>query len=163
MKPVFVCFVVVVVVAVSAYSIACAQVMQTIIVDYLRMSICLVDGCHHYQNLTDAERKYDHETEVPGKCDDTLHGKGWYRFVGAAGTKMATKSPEGKKCGAPYPAWLSGVHPTVAEGTVRRDVCINKNGVCKEQSFVDVKNCTFYYVYKFYPSKACNFRYCGTD
>ena len=62
--------------------------MQTIIEDYLRMFICLVDGCHHYQNLTDAERKNDHETKGNGQCDDELHDKGWYRFQGAAGTKM---------------------------------------------------------------------------
>ena len=137
--------------------------MQTIIFDYLRMFICLVDRCHHYQNLTEAERKYDHDDRKDGKCDNNLYGEGWYRFQGAAGKKMATKSPGTHKCGAPYPAWLDGVHPTVAEGTVRRIVFINKRGVCKEQSFVDVKNCTFYYVCKFYFSNQCPFRYCGTD
>ena len=106
------------------------------------MFFCLVDGCHHYQNLTDAERKYDHETKGSGKCDDNLYGKGWYRFQGDAGTKMATKSPGFNYCGAPYPAWLHGVHPTVAEGTVQRLVCINKQRECGERSFVDVKNCT---------------------
>ena len=137
--------------------------MQTIIVDYLRMFICLVDGCHHYQNLTDAERKYDHETKGSGKCDDKLHEKGWHRFQGAAGTKMATKSPGVKKCGAKFPAWLNRVHPTVAEGTVTRKVCINKYTRCNEESSVYVKNCTFYYVYKFVQFRGCPFRYCGTD
>ena len=28
---------------------------------------------------------------------------------------------------------------------------------------VEIKNCTFYYIYKFHFSHACNFRYCGTD
>ena len=127
------------------------------------MFICLVDGCHNYQNLTDAERKYDHGKTVPSKCDENLCGKGWYRFQGAAGTKMATKSPGTHKCGADYPAWLDGVHPTVAEGTVTRKVCINKGGKCGKESVVEVKNCTFYYVYKFYECNECNFRYCGTD
>ena len=127
------------------------------------MFICLVDGCHHYKNLTDAERKYDHDTNGVSKCDDNLYGKGWYRFQGAAGTKMATKSPGFNKCGADYPAWLDGVHPTVAKGTVTRDVCINKRTDCGIPHKVEVKNCTFYYVYKFYYSNACNFRYCGTD
>jgi len=137
--------------------------METIIVDYLRIFICLVDGCHHYQNLTDAERKYDYDTQAGHSKCDRLDGKAWYRFQGAAGTKMATKSPGFEKCGASFPAWLRGVHPTVAEGTVRRDVCINKGNVCSERSFVDVKNCTSYYVYRFYLSGACPFRYCGTD
>ena len=137
--------------------------MQTIIVDCLRMFICLVDGCHHYQNLTEAERKYDHETKGPGKCDDNLDGNDWYRFQGAAGTKMVTKSPGFNKCGADYPAWLDGVHPTVAEGTVVRYVCINRRKVCRDRSFVYVKNCTSYYIYKFYNIRYCPFRYCGTD
>jgi len=128
------------------------------------MFICIVDGCHHYQNLTDRERKYDYDTQAGhSKCDQELHNKGWQRFQGAAGTKMATKSPGFRKCGADYPAWLNGTHPTVAEGTVRRYVCINKGEVCKERSLVDVKNCTSYYVYKFYKYSACNVRYCGTD
>jgi len=139
--------------------------MQILIVDYFRMFICLVDGCHHYQNLTDAERKYDYDTQAGShKCDIELRKKGWHRFQGAAGTKMATKSPGFGKCGAGFPVWLSGAHPTVAEGTVRRKVCINKHDVeCKKHGFVDVKNCTSYFVYKFYDSFACDFRYCGTD
>ena len=76
---------------------------------------------------------------------------------------MATESPGFKKCGADYPAWLSGVHPTVAEGTVTRKVCINKRRDCGVPHIVEVKNCTFYYIYKFHFSHACNFRYCGTD
>jgi len=135
-----------------------------IIVDCLRMFICLVDGCHNYQNLTDAERKYDYNTQAGHwKCDDKLHNKGWHRFQGAAGTKMATKSPGFNKCGADYPAWLYGAHPTVAESTVRRVVCINKGRVCEKRSLVYVKNCTSYYVYKFYRCSECSFRYCGTD
>jgi len=128
------------------------------------MFISLVDGCHHYQNLTDAERKYDYNTQAgSNKCDDELDNKDWHRFEGAAGTKMATKSPGFDKCGADYPAWLNGAHPTVAEGTVRRYVCINKGGECGVQSIVDIKNCTSYYVYKFYRLSTCNVRYCGTD
>jgi len=128
------------------------------------MFIFLVDGCHHYHNLTDTERKYDYNTQAGyWKCDDELHNKGWHRFQGAAGTKMATKSPGFRKCDASYPAWLGGVNPTVAEGTVRRYVCINKRVECGVRSFVDVKNCTSYYIYKFYGLSGCDFRYCGTD
>ena len=137
--------------------------MQTIIVDYLRMFICLVDVCHHYQSLTDPKRKYDHLATGGSQCDLKLHEKGWYRFEGAAGTKMATESPGFNKCDADFPAWLDDVHPTVAEGTVTRKVCINRIGECGVKTLVDVKNCTSYYVYKFYYSNACPFRYCGTD
>jgi len=129
------------------------------------MFICLVDECHHYQNLIDAKRKYDYDTQAGyGKCDIELRKKGWHRFQGAAGTKMATNSAGFRKCGAGFPARLEGTHPTVAKGIVRRKVCINKQNVeCNEQSYVDVKSCTSYYVYKFYAFSACVFRYCGTD
>ena len=138
--------------------------MQPLIVDYLRMFICLVDGCHHYQNLTDAERKYDYDTQKGySKCDDKLENKDWHRFQGAAGIKMATRSPGFSKCGSDYPAWLNGAHPTVAEGTVRSFLCINKDKVCGIPWLVNVKNCTSYYVYKFFPLKHCEVRYCGTD
>ena len=133
------------------------------IVDYLRIFIYLVDVCHHYQSLTDAERKYDNDGIVDGECDKNLHSQGWYRFQGDAGTKMATTSPGIGKCGAPYSAWLSGGHPTVAEGIVRRNVCINKHRDCDVPSSVEVKNCTSYYIYRFFNINACPFRYCGTD
>ena len=138
--------------------------MRTTIVDYLRVFICLVDGCHHYQNLTERERKYNHDDTEDGKCDKNLYDNGWYRFQGDAGTKMATETPGLRKCGARNPVWLKGSHSTVADGTVQRFLCINKDEVCKEQSFVKVKNCTSYYVYKFpVEINHCPFRYCGTD
>jgi len=85
------------------------------------MFICLVDGCQNYQNLTDADRKYDYNRQTGyWKCDNELRNKGWHRFQGAAGTKMAAKSPGFRKCGAAFPVWLNDAHPTVAEGTVRR-------------------------------------------
>ena len=104
----------------------------------------LVDICKNYQNLTDAERRYDYATQdyicqmssvfitylfthlcisfswcmslakLPksdrcrkkiwlrntryGKCDNTLNG--WYRFQGAAGTKMVTTCPPMFRCDA---------------------------------------------------------------
>ena len=135
--------------------------MQTIIANYLRIFIFLVDVCRHYQTLTDAERRYDYVT-VNSKCDYTLSG--WYRFQGAAGTKMVTKCPPTGRCGGELPAWLSGDHPTVAEGTVIRKVCINKyRGCCDESFFIQVKNCSSYYIYKLHNPDACDARYCGTD
>ena len=121
----------------------------------------LVDICKNYQNLTDAERRHDYVTKI-AKCDNTLDS--WYRFQGAAGTKMVTTCPLIKRCGANYPAWLNGVHPTVAEGTVRRKVCINRFGSCCDKSvFVQVKNCGSYYIYWLINPWACNTRYCSTD
>jgi len=123
---------------------------------------CKVDICKGYQNLTDAERKYDYVTGDNPKCDITLNG--WYRFQGAAGTKMVTTCPPMDRCDANFPAWLSGDHPSVADGTVTRKVCIHWFGICCEKSFlIKVKNCGPYYIYELYHLWSCSTRYCSTD
>jgi len=130
---------------------------------YLRITlfIFLVDICKNYQNLTDAERKHDYVT-VNYKCDDTLNG--WYRFQGAAGTKMVTTCPPMNRCDTDFPAWLSEDHPTVAEGTVTRKVCIHWFEDCCERSvYIQVKNCGSYYIYKLFFPGICAARYCSTD
>ena len=132
---------------------------------HVYLHICvfpLVDICHwqNYQNLSDTERKYDY-VNVNDKCDDTLDG--WYRFEGAAGTKMVTTCPPMNRCGAVYPVWLNGSHPTVAEGKVTRNVCINKSACCDISLFIQVKNCGSYYIYKLFYPGYCPARYCGAD
>ena len=122
----------------------------------------LADICKNYQNLTDAERKYDYVT-VNYKCDEILP-YGWYRFQGAAGTKMVTACPPIDRCGGEFPAWLSGDHPTVADGTVTRKVCIHMYWDCCDRSVdIRVKNCSSYYIYKLIRLRVCDARYCGTD
>jgi len=123
----------------------------------------LADICKNYQTLTDAERKSDYVT-VSSKCDRTLNG--WYRFIGAAGTKMLTTCPPMGRCGANFPAWLSEDHPTVAEGIVTRKVCIHEFTLCcNSQFYIEVKNCTSYFIYKLTDpwGWGCSVRYCGAD
>jgi len=128
---------------------------------YISLFTFLVDICKYYQNLTDAERKHDYVTVNP-KCDDTLNG--WYRFKGAAGTKMVTTCPWKNRCDARNPAWLSEKHPTVAEGAVKRKVCIHQfNDCCETSVFIQVKNCGPYYIYKLHYPSVCDTRYCSTD
>ena len=129
------------------------------------MFICLyflADVCKDYQPLKDGTRKYDYTT-ANSKCDDILHG--WYRFQEPGGTKMVTKCPVStNKCGAHYPAWLKEDHPTVAEGTVTRKVCILRNANCCYDSVnIQVKNCSSYYIYKLLDPGSCNTRYCSMD
>ena len=77
---------------------------------------------------------------------------------------MATTCPLANRCDASFPAWLSGDHPTVAEGTVNRKVCINKFGnCCGEEVFIEVKNCSSYYIFKLSSPGSCSVRYCSTD
>ena len=142
----------------------CSNVFLRLSHIYLHIFVfSLVDGCHwqNYQNLTDAKRRYDYETQGDGKCDNTLNG--WYRFQGAAGTKMVTTCPQTFHCDTAYPSWLIGGHPTVAEGKVTRNICINKSACCDESFPIQVKNCSSYYIYKLGYLWSCPVRYCSTD
>ena len=128
--------------------------MQKIVIDYLHIFRFLV-VCPQYENLTDADRK----------CDQSLYG--WYRFHGDAGRKMMTTCPSINKCGGRFSVWLNDSHPTVAQGSVKKKVCIRKSepgDCCVNFYFTDVKNCGSYFIYRLLPSQfSCLFRYCGTD
>ena len=96
-------------------------------------------------------------------CDEQL-SEGWYRFVGAAGTKMPTTRVPAYRCGTDWSGWLDGSHPTVEDGKVQRMVCFsNRPDGCKEVKKISVKNCGSYYIYKLLKPPSCNARYCGTD
>ena len=141
--------------------------MQTIVVDYLRICLFLVE-CPPYKNLTDAERKYGYGTTSGQKCDQELSG--WHRFQGDAGSKMMTKCPLVNNCGTSFSAWLNDDHPTVAPGSVLKTVCISRKSTksggncCHDKFLIKVKNCGSYFIYKLAPCQGtCPFRYCGTD
>ena len=64
-------------------------------------------------------------------------------------------------CSTDAPGWLSGGHPTVAEGAVRRKVCFAYLfGCCSYPKYISVRNCGAFFVYKLEPPR-CNLRYCG--
>ena len=133
----------------------------------LIVSIFLVylsaDVCQFHTVLEDYDRDVKNRT-VPGyaKCDHNLN-IGWYRFLNISGITMPTACPPRYTCGTLYPGWLTGDHPTVDEGEVRRAVCFS-NGLgwcCKKTSSIRVKNCSSFYVYYLVPTQ-CPYRYCFT-
>ena len=87
------------------------------------------------------------------------------RFQGAAASKkVVTKCPTADRCDTTFPVWLRGDHPTVVEGKVRREVCIQRMGnCCRGSRFIEVKNCGSYYIYKLHYPGVCNARYYSTD
>ena len=88
---------------------------------------------------------------------------GWYRFKGAAGTKMPTTRVPAFRCGTNWSGWLDGTHPTVEDGKVKRTVCFSdRPSGCKYSIEIDVKNRGSYFIYNLIPPK-CNSPYCGTD
>ncbi|KAL9961333.1 hypothetical protein ACROYT_G030251 [Oculina patagonica] len=119
------------------------------------------DVCVNYQTLSDAERKETYQSGSVTKCDDDLAG--WYRFQGAAGTKMAISRPSGKKCDADFPGWLDGSHPAVSDGIVTKTVCFGQMCNNNKVRAIQVKNCGSYFIYKLGPPPSCKLRYCGSD
>ena len=96
-------------------------------------------------------------------CDNQLP-EGWYRFAGAAGTKMPTTRVPAYRCGTDWSGWLDGSHPTVEDGKVQRTVCFSDRRTgCKNIKQISVKNCGSYFIYKLHQPTSCNMRYCGTD
>jgi len=126
---------------------------------------CLSQECQKYQNLTNGDRKNTYGA-VPLTCDDTL-GPGWFRFLGAAGTKMATTCVPTHHCGTDSTGWLNGAHPTVAEGQVTRQVCFNWNSNCCTWSInIQVQSCGDFFIYNISGTPSvhpCHLRYCGAD
>ena len=125
----------------------------------------LADGCYNYSILNDSDRKNTFNTPTNGEvlCDNLLP-EGWYRFVGAAGTKMPTTRVPAYRCGTNWSGWLDGAHPTVEDGKVKRTVCFSdRPSGCKYSIEIYVKNCGSYFIYNMLPPPSCNSRYCGTD
>ena len=119
----------------------------------------LISECLLYKNLTNFDRSKGYRGSA--KCDRSL-SRDWYRFQGLAGKQMPDTCVPKKRCGTHAPGWLSGGHPTVAEGAVRRKVCFHwSSGCCQLSSNIRVRNCGAFYVYKLSPPPACSLRYCG--
>lgn len=96
------------------------------------------------------------------RCDGKDLPPGWYRFQGAAGYRMADKCIPMFRCGTDAPGWLSGTHPTVAEGLVTRNVCYNwHSNCCNLNNTIRVRNCGAYFVYELSYTPTCPARYCG--
>ena len=124
----------------------------------------VADPCYHYKNLSDADRKISYATSSSSAlCDDQLPEE-WYRFVGAAGTKMPTTHVPPFRCGTYWSGWLLGAHPTVEDGKVIRKVCFSDRSFgCKHEIHIYVKNCSSYYIYELVPPSRCSLRFCSTD
>lgn len=123
----------------------------------------VVDTCFHYKHLNETNRKNNYKTPLKFVLCDKQLQEGWYRFVGAAGTKMPTTRVPAFRCGTNWSGWLNGAHPTVEDGMVAKEVCFSDRDTgCKYWTTIHVKNCEFYFIYKL-RSTACHSRYCGTD
>lgn len=122
----------------------------------------LEDGCKHYQVLSGADRSQKNALQNNVRCDQLDLVPGWYRFQGASGGRIPDKCVPMRRCGTHAPGWLSGAHPTVAEGVVARKVCYHwLNNCCLWSNNIKVRNCGAYYVYELQKTPTCSLRYCG--
>ena len=119
--------------------------------------------CQNYQSLNSADRKVSHVMVSSPQCDTGL-GPGWFRFQGAAGTRMPTACTPIDRCGTHGTGWLNGGHPTVADGNVTRQACFYfVSNCCVLSTYIQVRNCGSFYVYYFVSVPGCYYRYCSTD
>ena len=126
------------------------------------LQLLILDPCTSYSSLTSGDRKTTY-TSNSILCDRNLK-PGWYRFQGAAGTRMPTSCPPKNRCNTHASGWLNGGHPTVADGKVSRQVCFHwGSNCCNFYTTIEVRNCGPFYVYHFSGTPACSLRYCGSD
>ena len=125
----------------------------------LSFVICSFLECSNYKILSEYDRAQGYRGVV--KCDRSLAGA-WYRFLGGAGRQMPTQCVPKNQCGTHAPGWLTGGHPTVAQGAVSRKVCFHwGNNCCRWSRYIRVRNCGGFFVYYLSPTPACSLRYCG--
>ncbi|PFX15590.1 uromodulin-like [Stylophora pistillata] len=125
---------------------------------------CTVDPCVNYKVLSNADRRSSHITVFNQmSCDVGFWG--WYRFVGAAGTRMPDRCIRRNRCNTVLSGWLNDDHPSVEDGEISRTVCFSQHpyGCCRFILEISVINCGSYYVYRFVTPPKCPGRYCSTD
>lgn len=139
-----------------------AKIPHLVLEARVHVKVKQVEDCLSYSSLTSADRKTTHKLGI-SKCDKSM-SNGWYRFQGAAGTKMPTTCPPPYRCGTSAPGWLNGVLPSVAEGQVTRQVCFHwSSNCCKWSINIQVRNCGSFYVYHLSGTPSCTLRSCSTD
>ncbi|XP_067057992.1 uncharacterized protein [Acropora muricata] len=143
--------------ALSSASLASSQMLV--------VTPALSSECYNYAVLDQSNRAITYRG-ARRFCDGRLSG--WYRFVGKAGSKMPHSCVSGRRCGTNGPGWLVGRHPSVSEGVARRRVCFAgsrtwfyRSSCCRWSTYISVRNCGTFFVYKLRRPPTCNLRYCG--
>lgn len=93
-------------------------------------------------------------------CDTDL--RGWYRFVGQGGVRLAETCVPVLRCNTAAPMWLNGSHPSSDQGIVSRKACAHWSGhCCLWDASIQVKACAGgYYVYNLTAPPECHLAYC---
>ena len=116
--------------------------------------------CVNHMVIDDDSRRVN-SAHTYDRCDSDL-GEGWYRFINRK--QMSTQCAKYHACNTDNPGWLEGGHPSVSAGRVTRKVCFGMKSSsscpCSFHTFITVRNCGSFYVYKLKPTPGCSLRYC---
>ena len=100
----------------------------------------------------------------PSTMSPDWKGPGWYRFMGAAGTRMSQEFPGFSRAGTYAPGWLSQEPPSIPGEQKGITVCFDPYEQCHISSVVvDVLNCGEYLMYKLPDTRNCALKYSGTS
>ncbi|XP_048588946.1 neurogenic locus Notch protein [Nematostella vectensis] len=117
--------------------------------------------CVEYHNLSEPDRNVN-AARVGRFCDDKLIFGQWYRFVGAAGTRIINHCPtsEQQHCNTDNQVWLLDDQPKPGQirKVLRNSILANYN--CYNwPGKTNATHCNDFIVYKLWPLN-CNIRYC---
>ena len=91
-------------------------------------------------------------------------GAAWYRMAEPAGTTIPEEPVDSNHCNAEVTGWLNGRHPATAGEIMNGTVCFNWYGdICDEETQIQIKHCTSYYLYYLVDAPGCPYRYCSTS
>lgn len=118
------------------------------------------DPCYQHDVLSCGDQSIHFHNRSVVKCDRRT---GWFRFLGDAGTQMATSCVPLHHCGTQATGWLDGQHPTSPGEEVSARVCYHwDNNCCKFEARALVRDCEGFFVYKLLdPPKLCAARACS--
>ncbi|XP_077057439.1 uncharacterized protein LOC143710376 isoform X2 [Siphateles boraxobius] len=124
------------------------------------------DPCYNYTVLDDPRRSINNKLNSSSSmCVTSVSWSGWYRlFINNMSAHIPDTCVAQYSCGANYPLWIRGGHPTVTDGVVTRDVCSHTGSYCCYiGSFpIKVKACPGdYYVYELVRTTLCDSEYCA--
>ena len=121
--------------------------------------------CYNYMVIDDDSRRVG-STHTHDRCDRYL-AEGWYRFIN--GRRMSTQCAKRHACNTDYPGWLVSGHPYSSSSRYSRKVCFGQRSSssssscpCSYHTYIMVRNCGSFYVYKLKPTPTCHLRYCTT-
>uniref|UniRef100_A0A2I3GBI2 Uromodulin n=1 Tax=Nomascus leucogenys TaxID=61853 RepID=A0A2I3GBI2_NOMLE len=121
-------------------------------------ALVCADPCQAHRTLDEYWRSTEYGEGYA--CDTDL--RGWYRFVGQGGARLAETCVPVLRCNTAAPMWLNGTHPSSDEGIVSRKACAHWSGhCCLWDASVQVKACAGgYYVYNLTAPPECHLAYC---